>query len=1223
MTRAVPGRWLLLVAGCLLGSGSLRAADTELAAKAVGVLTVNCHRCHGQDGAAEGGMNFILDPAKLVARKKIVPGQPDQSPLFKKLSTGKMPPPGETPRPSEADVAVVKQWIEAGALPPTPVAQRPITTDADVFKRILADLDRQDRHSRRFLRYLSLAPIADAGAGEDELQTYRNAVAKLINSLSWSPRITLPTPIDADRLVLRIDLRDYQWDANLWNRLLAEYPYGVLNDNAAARAVVIGTATRVPCVRADWFLASASLAPLYYDLLQIPSNLSELERQLRVDVATDVQQERVARAGFLGSGISRNNRLIERHDAMNGAYWRTYDFEAIPQNLVDRDLLLPDRRNLFAYPLGPGLADGNAFQHAAGEAIFNLPNGLQGYCLVNGNDVRQNKGNTAIVSDPKRPDRAVDAGVSCMSCHARGINPKDDQIRDHVAKNPKFFKRTDAETIRALYVPKEKMRALMEEDSERFRKALEKTGNKVSPFEPVMNATLRYEADVDLPTLAAEIGLKPEELQARIVNSQVLSRSFGPLKAPGGTVPRQVVAQAFGDLVRDLRMGSVFQPGQTGEVLRDNTGEVDPLEAQSSPANAVAFSPDGRWAAFASADKSVVIWGVAENRELRRCIGHTASVWCVAFSPDGSRLLSGGKDGTVRLWETRTAREIRQFEGHEDLVTCVAFGPNGRWAISAGYDERVIRWDLETATADANFTLDAPVKYINAVAISPDGSRCLVCAENNVCVADAKTGKVLTTYVGHADSVTAAVFSADGRRILSGGDDRTLRLWEADSGKTIQVFRGCEGGIKSLAFSPDGGRVLSGSADATVRLWDVESGKDLRDFRKHAESVVDVAFLDEGRATLSASRDADVRIWRLEKAPSPTLNPDYPPVVAQANPSAQPSDGRGGVTPPLHPTAIIPIGGTVGALHMSLNRKWLYALNVTDGKLVKIDAVADRRYGELRLGAGVEALAISPDGKTLAAMAPVDGINKGATACELQIIDPVKLELRKDFTVAAAPYDIALSDAGLAFLSGGDGDWTDVSVVDADKEAIVARWGGVWNRSFLRLSADQKRLYVSSQGVKPGTLDALPLPDRLADRPAAYRAAPPPQDPLDGEVVATPDGRFLLCKTGVVLTASENREEDMQFAAWVGPFTAAAVDPDAGSAFFLTREGVLKHYSYPEFKPLAVYDLGIVATQAALDGKAGKLYVAGFDPKAAADHPRARGFGDVFVYSLQDVLTKK
>src|SRR5262249_32944258 len=224
---------------------------------------------------------------------------------------------------------------------------------------------------------------------------------------------------------------DYLLDANLWNKVLTEYPYGVLHDTAVARAVLNATATRMPVVRADWFVATASRAPLYYELLQVPSNLGDLERQLRVDVAANIQQERVARAGFNGSGVSRNNRVLERHDAMNGAYWRTYDFEAVPQNLLERNILLPDRRNIFAYPLGPNAGE-NGFQHAGGEVIFNLPNGLQGYVLVNANNQRLDKGPTAIVSDPKRPDRAVEAGISCMNCHARGIIPKDDQIRAHV-----------------------------------------------------------------------------------------------------------------------------------------------------------------------------------------------------------------------------------------------------------------------------------------------------------------------------------------------------------------------------------------------------------------------------------------------------------------------------------------------------------------------------------------------------------------------------------------------------------------------------------------------------------------------------------------------------------------------------------------------------------------------------------------------------------------------
>ena len=121
----------------------------------------------------------------------------------------------------------------------------------------------------------------------------------------------------------------------LAERLYPEVRYpDFLHDSAAARAVHVATGTRLPVIRADWFIATASRAPLYYDLLQMPATAAELERQLRVDVQSNLQQERVVRAGFNGSGISKQNRLIERHDALHGAYWRTYDFDPIPQNLV-------------------------------------------------------------------------------------------------------------------------------------------------------------------------------------------------------------------------------------------------------------------------------------------------------------------------------------------------------------------------------------------------------------------------------------------------------------------------------------------------------------------------------------------------------------------------------------------------------------------------------------------------------------------------------------------------------------------------------------------------------------------------------------------------------------------------------------------------------------------------------------------------------------------------
>lgn len=1202
MNRAIfrrvllPGLFLVLAAGPVVADNDA----AQVAQQAHAILKANCYRCHGQDGAVEGGFNYILDRDKLVARKKIVLGKADQSPLFLKLAGNKMPPPDEQPRPSAADVDVLKKWIDAGApgIGGSNVA-RSFVTDADVHAWMLADLEPMEKRSRRFVRYFSLVHLYNAGLGEDELQTYRHALAKLINSLSWHPRITVPQPIDARQLVLRIDLREFMWDANLWNRILAEYPYGVLQDTALARAVSVATATKLPVVRADWFIATACRPPLYQELLQLPANVAELERQLRVDVAVNLIQERVARAGFNGSGVSRNNRILERHDAIHGAYWRTYDFEEVPQNLVERDLLLPDRRNVFAYPLGPAGFNDLSFQHAGGEVIFNLPNGLQAYMLLNANGIRIDKANTAIVSDPKRPDRAVETGISCMSCHYRGMNFKDDQVRDFLDKNPQAFARGAAELIRALYVPRDKMKKLMEEDAERFAKAVAKTGARISAFEPIATMTVRYEGDVDLPTAAAEVGVAPEELLSRIGRTEQLTRNLGALKAPGGTVARQVFLQSFADIVRELRLGVALQPGLIAQTLPDNTGEIDPLEGISSAANRIAFSPDGRFALFASADKSVRLYDVEAGRDLRRFVGHTASVWAVAFSADGRRALSGGADKTVRLWDVETGREIRRFDGHDNLVTTVSLSPDGRRALSAGYDHWIILWDLETGQAVR--TYNDLGRYINHVAYAADGRRALVCADKSIQVFEAETGKKLARLDGHTSPVETAAFSADGRSILSGSDDHTVRLWDAASGKQSKIFVGHAAPVKAVAFGANGSRVLSGSADWTVRLWDVAGAKELRQFGKHAETVLSVALLPGDAATLSGSRDSTVLTWTLAKVSTP-VGPT-PPTRTEVSPAPTPAE--------LRPTAVIPGTGTVASLLLSPDRKYLYYLNIADCKAVRIDLATRKQDREVRLADGTETLVLTPDGKTLFAAAAVPGKADG----KLQVIDPQTFKIRGSYAVPTVPYDLAAGD-NLVFISGARGDWSDIIVLDVKREEIVARWGGIWNRSLLRLSPKQDRLYVSTQGVSPGQVDGLVIPAKLDDKPVQYTSPERGKQPLGGQFVLTPDGRFLLCKTGPVLQLSPNPIDDMRHVTTLEPFLTATVDAEGQALFLTTADGSLKQLSYPDFKPERTWRLGGVGYQAVLDSKQTRLYVAVFDPKTLTDRPTGRGSGNFHVYDL-------
>ena len=383
-----------------------------------------------------------------------------------------------------------------------------------------------------------------------------------------------------------------------------------------------------------------------------------------------------------------------------------------------------------------------------------------------------------------------------MSCHYRGINQKADQVREFIDKNPKAFSRADAELIKALYVPEKKMKALMDQDAERFKKAVEATGSKVSQSETIVTMALRYEADLDMPTVAAELSLTPEEFLDRLGRSELLARNFGSLKVEGGTVARQVLIQAFGDMVKELRLGILFQSTQIGQSLPDNTGEIDPLEGRTNVANHMVFTPDRRFALFASADKTVRLYDIDAGREIKRFVGHTHSVWCVAISPDGKRALSGSADNTLRLWNVETGREIKRLDGHTALVTAVAISPDGKRALSSSYDGSVIWWDLEN---QMELRRDpAPLKYVHCLAVGPDNRRALIGGDKALVLWDAKQGKELGRYEGHTDAVVCVTFSADGKKAISGSDDRTLRLWDVEEKRLIRTFTGHAGPVKSV-----------------------------------------------------------------------------------------------------------------------------------------------------------------------------------------------------------------------------------------------------------------------------------------------------------------------------------------------------------------------------------------------------------------------------------------
>ena len=78
--------------------------------------------------------------------------------------------------------------------------------------------------------------------------------------------------------------------------------------------------------------------------------------------------------------------------------------------------------------------------------------------------------------------------------------------------------------------------------------------------------------------------------------------------------------------------------------------------------------------------------------------------------------------------------------------------------------------------------------------------------------------------------------------LVSGGDERTIYLWDLRKGSQLRTLEGHTGWINSVAFSPDGNTIASGSYDKTIRLWDAKTGAHLRTLEEHTRSVYSVSF---------------------------------------------------------------------------------------------------------------------------------------------------------------------------------------------------------------------------------------------------------------------------------------------------------------------------------------------------------------------------------------------
>lgn len=357
-----------------------------------------------------------------------------------------------------------------------------------------------------------------------------------------------------------------------------------------------------------------------------------------------------------------------------------------------------------------------------------------------------------------------------------------------------------------------------------------------------------------------------------------VSRVFGNTRMRHGDWVNQVAFNPDG-----TRLASASNDGTIKIWDLGNGREIRTYRGQKERVRSVAWSDDGKWIASAGGNE-IHIWNPEDGKLKATLKGHTAAINSVAFSKDAKSLISGSDDSSIRLWDIEKGSELQTVNSQQlgnkaqkpPVVYHVTFSSNGKLVASVNGDGLLQIWKPDMPPPAQKLVLGSKAHDLGAfqVAFSPDMRFIYTCGGDKMARqhggTDAEGGNIAGTGVrqksfdaangGHADPVTALALSPDGRTLVTGGRDRSIRVWDLNNAKVIRTLQGHTEEITSLTFSKDGTQLASASKDQNIRIWNLSSSDEHRNFAGHEGYVWTAVFSGDGKLFASAGADKTIII---------------------------------------------------------------------------------------------------------------------------------------------------------------------------------------------------------------------------------------------------------------------------------------------------------------------------------------------------------------------------
>jgi WD40 repeat protein/serine/threonine protein kinase len=281
---------------------------------------------------------------------------------------------------------------------------------------------------------------------------------------------------------------------------------------------------------------------------------------------------------------------------------------------------------------------------------------------------------------------------------------------------------------------------------------------------------------------------------------------------------------------------------------------------------AVDVNSDGRLFASAGPDGGVSIWNPKSGLRVLGPLRHEQLLHTVHFSPDNRRLATIGADGVARIWDVATGKLETRL--HSDYpVKTIHFSPNGTQVLTTSQNGPSRVWRIPDGTpVTPNLTVLPADRGGGGATVrgsfSPDGTLLAICDQRGVQLFDAATGARVGPRMLHQSQCMGALFSCDGRKLVTGSDDGTARLWDVSTGALLLPPLPHGGKVHLLRLTPDERLLITGSLDGVARVWSLTTGQ-LAMEPIRVGDIRDISLAPDGAEIVTGGRDGAVRRWQL------------------------------------------------------------------------------------------------------------------------------------------------------------------------------------------------------------------------------------------------------------------------------------------------------------------------------------------------------------------------